>query len=256
MIATRWAEITDQTTSVQLTSDIPFLQRFYENYLCQDLYTNTSITHLDVSGQSIMYDGHLNKLLDALKMNTSVTTLVFRNDGVSDDHLRDILELLQVNSTITSLDVQDNRIKLERVQLDSLRDNTTLTTLNMNGNKIGSRGMKRISDVLYHNTTLKRVSVSANPYYAFGAGCLLRAAMVHPTLCFLDMVSHYGPGKLTCQKFWKHNTTNMSIDAPLGQLGYTMMFIQTRNSSPFRCCTFVPWYEWCSDDIHSYVTPA
>src|SRR2546423_853462 len=86
------------------------------------------------------------------------------NIGQNPDEAKYISDALKSNSTITTLYLNDNNIDPDGAKYisDALKSNSTLTTLDLNKNNIGPDGAKYISDALKSNSTLTTLNLYYN----------------------------------------------------------------------------------------------
>src|SRR4051812_27594411 len=99
--------------------------------------------------------------LKELDLGWSITkSIIFKFNIASG--VRSISDSLQVNSTLTTLNLGENKIGSDGAQSisDSLKVNSTLTTLNLEQNDIWLGGAKSISDSLKVNSTLTTLNIS------------------------------------------------------------------------------------------------
>jgi len=99
---------------------------------------NNRVSELDLS-QKCSNINDLKKLCDALKENTSLTTLILRKNGIDKERIKFIT--------------------------DALKENRSLNTLDIYWNNIRRRGLVYIRDLLQHNTTLTNINVGYNHIY-------------------------------------------------------------------------------------------
>jgi len=104
-------------------------------------------------------------LCEFLKENTIPTAeLDMRRNAIGNEGARMISESLKINTTLTSLSLWWNDIGAEEARMinESLKINTALTFLNLWYNKIGDEGAMMISESLMNNTTLTELSLFRN----------------------------------------------------------------------------------------------
>jgi Ran GTPase-activating protein (RanGAP) involved in mRNA processing and transport len=106
--------------------------------LCQALYTNSHVTAVDLSFNSIGDAGasHFAKLLE---VNTSIESLNLSQCAISDKGAELIVSALYGNTTLTELDLNSNLISEATGQafLEMLKHNHFLSTLNVERTRIG-----------------------------------------------------------------------------------------------------------------------
>ncbi|KAG0009535.1 hypothetical protein BGZ81_003334, partial [Podila clonocystis] len=103
--------------------------------------------------------------------------------------LRQLSETLKTNSTLTTLNLWDNSIGDNGAValFEALKINSTLTTLNMNDNSIGDNGAVALSEALKTNSTLTTLNLRDNSIGPNGAVALSEALKINSTLTTLDL---------------------------------------------------------------------
>ncbi|KAF9140378.1 hypothetical protein BGX30_006609, partial [Mortierella sp. GBA39] len=120
--------------------------------LADALKTNSTLTTLDLGNNSIEYE-RVKALAEALKANSTLTTLYLRRNSIGDNGAKSLAEALKINSTLTTLDLE--RIPTGAKALaEALKANLTLTTLNLEWNSIESDRAKALAEALMTNSTL------------------------------------------------------------------------------------------------------
>eukprot|EP01033_Poteriospumella_lacustris_P016510 gene16510-11807_t len=101
-----------------------------------------------------------------------------------------VASMLRVNTTLTTLNLNGNSIGAVGVTevASALEANTTLTTLHLSNNFIGATGAPEATSLLLRgNTTLKTLDLSGNLIGAVGAKALASALRGNTTLTSLDL---------------------------------------------------------------------
>ncbi|KAL0243047.1 hypothetical protein GEMRC1_005610 [Eukaryota sp. GEM-RC1] len=83
--------------------------------LVEALKTNTTVTSVTLDGNSIGAEG-ARALAEALKVNTSVTSIYLMNNFIRDEGPRALAEALKVNTSVTSVTLRCNSIGDEGAQ--------------------------------------------------------------------------------------------------------------------------------------------
>ena len=118
------------------------------------------------------------------KLNLSNNYYVYAND---------IAYLLRYNTTLLILDLSNIRfgsfVRLHEVEpiAESLKINTTLTTLLLNNNRINSSETIAIAKALEKNSTLTTLNFSYNDVGYHGAKAIAEAVKINTTLTLLDL---------------------------------------------------------------------
>ena len=151
----------------------------------QALAFNSTVSSLDVSEwRSTTPDTNL--LVEALKVNTSLSSLILTRTIVDEEALG---QALRVNNSLTSLDLVDNCIGGEGAEslAQALRANTSLSSLNLHCNFNEDEGAKSLAQVLRVNTSLYSLNLSFNSIGDEGANSLAQALRVNTSLSSLDL---------------------------------------------------------------------
>ncbi|KFH63132.1 hypothetical protein MVEG_11169 [Podila verticillata NRRL 6337] len=93
-------------------------------------------------------------------------------------------ETLKTNSTLTSLDLHSNSIGDNGAAAlsEALKTNSTLTTLDLRGNSIGDNGAQALGEALKTNSTLATLHLCSNSIGDKGAVALSEAIKINSTL--------------------------------------------------------------------------
>lgn len=164
------------------------------NKLAEALTNNTTLTSLSLGNTKISREG-IRKLAKALEKNRTLTTLNLQNNA---DYIDDkyglkftaaLDPLVRNNTTITSLNLSDNLINAEGIKpfAEALKENTTLQSLNLSNNTLRKEGIEHISQALETNNTLTTINLSYNDIGDDGAKRLAQVLTKNTTLSFLNL---------------------------------------------------------------------
>jgi hypothetical protein len=153
------------------------------------LKINSTLTTLNLRFNSLKSKG-ARIIVDALKLNSTLTELNLSSNYIGEDAIN-IGYALQLNSTLTTLDLSSNNIGEEGASTigDALKLNSTLTTLDLSYNYIGEEGVINIGDALILNSTLTTLSLNH-----VGSECAITigdALKLNSTLTTLNLSSNY-----------------------------------------------------------------
>ena len=143
----------------------------------------------------------LDFFLESLSSNTFLTDLdvsfisrrfVFGSHMIDDKEIAILSKTLSVNTTLTHLNLEGNRVGEPGAASlsQALFFNTTLTHLNLEGNRVGEPGAASLSKALFVNTALTHLNLGRNELGASGAACLSKALLVNTTLTDLRLFSN------------------------------------------------------------------
>jgi Ran GTPase-activating protein (RanGAP) involved in mRNA processing and transport len=125
-----------------------------------------------------------------LRQNHTLQTLDLVNTQFGEIGFRALLEVLKNdNRTLQRLYLGSNGISSRGAQMlaDMLRVNRNLKALLLNVNHIGDEGAICLADALNENESLEELGLASNGISFLGMEALLKAAMQHPPLRFLDL---------------------------------------------------------------------
>ena len=142
---------------------------------------NRTLRRLDLSENRVGADGAA-ELFAALAANRTLATLLLRANDVQGGVAS--LESLRENSALTDIDVGHNGIRGEQVELmcGALAVNKTLRKLNLQHNTLQARGAVLIAVALTANSALATVNLRGNALGAEGSAALAEALKVNSSL--------------------------------------------------------------------------
>ncbi|KAF9176809.1 hypothetical protein BGZ51_009621 [Haplosporangium sp. Z 767] len=159
-------------------------------------------------------------LAEALKANSTLTTLNLKWDSIGDNGAQALSEALKANSTLTILSLERNSIESNGAQAlsEALKANSTLTTLDLGCNSIGDNGAQALSEALRTNSTLTTLSLDRNSIGDNGVQALSEALKANSILTALDLQynSIGDNGAQALSERLKVNSAPITLD--LGQL--------------------------------------
>eukprot|EP01125_Pyxidicula_operculata_P009308 TRINITY_DN3067_c0_g1_i1.p1 TRINITY_DN3067_c0_g1~~TRINITY_DN3067_c0_g1_i1.p1 ORF type:complete len:284 (-),score=47.78 TRINITY_DN3067_c0_g1_i1:302-1153(-) len=136
---------------------------------------------------------------------------------MGDDGIKHVSESLRTNTTLTYLNLEGNKIREEGTKYlcGSLKENTTLTHLIFDVNYVGNEGAQYISDFLRVNSTLTYLTLKRNQFKIEGSQIIAESLKVNSGLTYL----HVDTDKIGVNSFQsfseslKFNTTlqNLSL---------------------------------------------
>ncbi|KAF9538509.1 hypothetical protein EC957_006683, partial [Mortierella hygrophila] len=183
--------------------------------LAEALKTNSTLTTLDLRSNSIGDNG-AQLLSEALKTNSTLTILDLRSNSIWFKGFLALSEALRTNSTLATLDLRGNLIgdKVAQAVSEALKTNSTLTTLNLQYNSIGPNGVQALSEALKTNSTLTTLDLRINSIGPNGAQALSEALKTNSTLTTVDLMRNsIGPdGAQALSEALKTNSTLTTLD--------------------------------------------
>jgi Ran GTPase-activating protein (RanGAP) involved in mRNA processing and transport len=119
--------------------------------------------------------------LEALlrSQDSKVKNLVIEDVDTRTVGLQRVLQELGRNTTVTSLTFRNSVLRREIVQQLTavLRQNTSLQSLDLTSSALGSAGLAEIAPVLYRNTSIKTLDLSSNGLDDIESANVLRALL-------------------------------------------------------------------------------
>jgi len=152
-----------------------------------------NLTSLDLSRSNIQLDGAtvISQALESI--NCSLTYLNLNENPIQSAGLKSIFHSVLQNACLKTLSI--SRIGLDYVGVEIItqfiqNNQKTLTTLLMNGNYIGNKGVERISEALKVNTTLTELGLSSNKITEEGGIYIKEAVRLNKTLNTLWLIGN------------------------------------------------------------------
>jgi hypothetical protein len=113
-----------------------------------------------ISAYTLGIDG-AKALADALKVNSTITSINLSNNNVGVDGAKALAAALKVNSTITSINLSNNNVGVDgaKALADALKDNSTITSISLSYNNVDVDGAKVLADALKINSTITSIDL-------------------------------------------------------------------------------------------------
>ncbi|KJE96730.1 hypothetical protein CAOG_07005 [Capsaspora owczarzaki ATCC 30864] len=139
--------------------------------------------------QSQIGDAEAQAIAEALKVNSTVTTVVLWYNQIGDAGAQAFAEALKVNTTMERLYLGGNLIGDAGAQAiaEALKVNTTLPMLYLSDNQIQDAGAQAIAEALKVNTTVTVLGLDRNLIADAGAHAMAEALKVKKTWTELDL---------------------------------------------------------------------
>ncbi|KAL0242955.1 hypothetical protein GEMRC1_005518 [Eukaryota sp. GEM-RC1] len=177
--------------------------------LIEALKTNTTVTSIDLSANSIRAEGAC-ALADALKVNASITSVYLCQNSIGAKGARALADALKVNASITSINLGHNSIGPEgaKALADALKVNASITSVNLWCNCIGDEGARALAEALKVNTSVTSILLRNNSIKDEGACALADALKVNSSVTSVDLRDNDDIGPLGTreelrQRCWK-----------------------------------------------------
>ncbi|CAE7210314.1 NLRC3 [Symbiodinium necroappetens] len=178
------------------------------------LKTNSTLTSISLENNDIGVEG-CKAICEALKSNSTLTSINLHGNRIDVEGCKAMGEALKCNSTLASINLADCHIGDEGAEAicEALKCNSTLTSINLEGNVIGDEGAEAICEALETNSTLTSINL-ADCYIGYvGAEAICEALKTNSTLTIISLAECYiddEGGKAICEAL-KSNSTLTSI---------------------------------------------
>ncbi|KAF8982665.1 hypothetical protein BGZ46_000848 [Entomortierella lignicola] len=147
--------------------------------------------------------------------------MISQSLGASD--FRFLVNSLKTNTSLTTLNLGSNSIGQEGALAlsEALKTNTTLTTLDLRSNSISQEGALALSEALKTNTSLTTLNLGSNSIGQEGVLALSEALKINTTLTTLGLWrnSIRGEGALALSEALKINTTLTTLNLLWNSIG-------------------------------------
>jgi Ran GTPase-activating protein (RanGAP) involved in mRNA processing and transport len=123
-------------------------------------------------------------------LNNDIFKLFVSSDSTkTNDGFANFCNALKQNTSLTCLNIQNRNINNKSIELlsDVLKENNTLELLDIYKNNIGPQGVKILCEGLAQNTTLKTLYLTSNNIKDEGVKYIYDLLKFNKTLCSLSM---------------------------------------------------------------------
>ncbi|KAL0239563.1 hypothetical protein GEMRC1_010097 [Eukaryota sp. GEM-RC1] len=154
----------------------------YSNIILGLKFNIQHYNDLEFLNKSFLFFPCLQQLhVDLLKVNTTVTSVVFSFNYFGYNGAIALADALKVNSTVTRICLRVNFIECEgtKALANALQINSGVAILDLGSNETGDAGARALANALTVNTTLTRVNLWNNSIGDEGAGALAEALKVN-----------------------------------------------------------------------------
>ncbi|KAL9971024.1 hypothetical protein ACROYT_G023501 [Oculina patagonica] len=190
--------------------------------LAEALKWNTTLTTLELPQSYIGNKGSAS-LAEALKVNTNLTRLCLFDSKIGDHGATSLSEGLKLNTSLTWLDLTRTGIDDQGTAAlaEALKGNNHLRQLDLCENRIGDLGATGLSEALKLNTSLTDLDLSRNYIGNQGATGLSEALKLNTSLTDFDLSRNYigNQGAIGLAEALKRNTTLKSLHLCENEVG-------------------------------------
>jgi hypothetical protein len=182
--------------------------------LCNSLKKNTSITHLDLSYNTLEYEAW-KSIGDMLKINSTLKVLELIESGFkSEDGCVALVEGLKLNATLTKLNILANGFNRNSTNslIELIRMNKSITSLSMASDLFEDPQIsEQLKEALISNTTIRSLDMSLCPLILNGSHALCEVLKQNRTITDLDL-SNNSIGFIGLSKIIEglHNNTTLT----------------------------------------------
>ena len=181
--------------------------------------------------ESCRLDAHcLATLGQALRGNSTLTTLMLRASGVGDAGCAALGDGLRANGTLTTLGLHYNGVSDAGAAAlgGALRTHAALTSLDLSSNRIGDAGAAALAQALRSNTKLAILDLSANAVGDMGAAALGDSLRTNSALARLSLLSNEigNPGAIALGESLQSNSSLRMLNLEknfIGQAGVALL---------------------------------
>ena len=164
------------------------------------------------------------KLASAVGASLQIKFLIFSEKAVDQTLVLFLNNFLKTNTTVTTCKVCNSLIDMATALAESLKYNKSLTTLNLNHNKIGDCGAAALGECLKYNKSLTTLNLGFNEIGDEGAAALGECLKYNKSLTTLDLnctkIGDDGAAALgECLKYNKSLTTLYLNRTKIGDCG-------------------------------------
>ncbi|KAI8599963.1 hypothetical protein EDD21DRAFT_444928 [Dissophora ornata] len=182
-------------------------------------HTNMKMIHIVLSEDFVK----LPSLQPKRSSNLPKLSIEMKPRSIRTSDFRVLVNSLKTNTTFTTLDLSSNWIEKEEALalFEALKNNTTLTTLNLQEISIDKEGALALSEALKSNTTLTTLKLTMNSIGMEGARALSEALKINTTLTTLDLTGNSigKEGALALSETLKTNSTLTILDLTANSIG-------------------------------------
>jgi len=132
--------------------------------LVSQIISKNKLEYLDISSAKIT---NINSLKNALLSNTSIKTLKINSFGFNHDYVKIsltkidfITDIIKVNKTISKLQLRWNEFENVKPFLEAIKNNKTITNLNIEGCKLYDEDQKELIEVIKSNKTIEKLNLN------------------------------------------------------------------------------------------------
>ena len=190
--------------------------------LAEALKANTTLTQLGFK-QNNMGDAGAASLADAIKVNTTLNALVLWGNNIGDAGATSLSEAIKVTKTLTWLDLSYNTTGLAGVTslAKAIKVNTTLTHLDLGQNNIGDAGATSLAEAMKFNKKLTHLGLQQNNIGCAGAASLAEVIKDNKTLTHLELQQNNigGAGAASLAEAIKDNKTLTHLELQQNNIG-------------------------------------
>ena len=161
-----WRNINDKkrfVNSLKNNTHLKYLKIYCDNFIdeiVEILKHNINLQGLRIYGIFNTNGNDINKIINALKINTTLQILDISIGHINDNNAIEITNMLRVNTTLQKLNISHNHFsKAGLIEIvNALRINTSLKVLDVSWNEFKYDDVRNeIIDILQYNHTLEKL---------------------------------------------------------------------------------------------------
>lgn len=201
----------------------------------------TSLTLMEIKNKS--NSNYLINIFDALKTNTTITSLNLSNNNLTFNGDFNFSEVLEKNSTLMELDLSYNKINDNDclILYNGLKNNSSITKLNIYNNEIYNNGCKYISNILLTNTTLMDLNIGFNGIGTTSIDYLFNILKDNSSLTSLNVKENKFDNVLSIADTLTTNSSLISLNISTSNYdtSYYKLFDSLKVNSTLTSLTFI-----------------
>ena len=151
--------------------------------LVEALKNNTTLTSLKLENNQIG-NAEVNILVEAFKNNKTLTELTFALNYIGDEGAEASAGIIKYNKTLRTLKLSNNQFCDDgaKALAKAFKNNTTLTDLDLSFNHMSNEGIRALAKALKNNKTLVKLNLNGNLFDEEGAKAFAKTLKFNSTL--------------------------------------------------------------------------
>ena len=169
-------------------------------HIAEALKLNTSVTSISLSNNNLGPEG-AKHIADALKQNTSVSTIYLDNTNLGPEGAKHIADALKQNTSVSTISLFNTNLGPEGAKhiAEALKQNTSVSTIYLDNTNLGPEGAKHIAEALKENASVAWISLDNNNLGPEGAKYIAEALKENTSITWIYLINNnLGPEEGKC----------------------------------------------------------